>query len=123
VVGQCANRSYLAVSRDDGHTWTTREPGYGYDLIGSGVADRSVWLTGADTKGNRLVLVSQDKGATWTAHDLVGITAGSMSGDNGWPVPLSNRSALLWLGDGTLWTTADSGATWRQERPVLAATD
>jgi hypothetical protein len=45
-----------------------------------------------------------------------------MSGDNGWPVPLSNRSALLWFGDGSLWRTSDAGVTWRQERPDLTPT-
>jgi hypothetical protein len=122
AVGQCTSRSYFAMSRDDGHTWTTRELGYGYDLIGAGVADGSIWLTGADNHGNRLVMISQDNGASWTAHDLVGIAATSTAGDNGWPEPLSTRSALLWFGDGTLWRTTDIGASWRQEQPGLTPT-
>ena len=122
AVGQCANRSYYAVSQDDGHTWMTHQLGYGYDLIGAGVADGSVWLTGADNHGNRLVMTSQDRGASWTVHDLIGIAATSTAGDNGWPQPLTTRAALLWFGEGTIWRTTDAGATWRQEQPNLTPT-
>ncbi|BEP16144.1 hypothetical protein acdb102_44550 [Acidothermaceae bacterium B102] len=107
----------LAVSADGGRTWSLRRSKAGYDLLAASVSGNAVWVMGADAKGNRLVLVSRDAGLTWTANELVGVTAPLI--ESGTVVAVSADEALLSDGGSTLWRTTDSGATWRQERPSL----
>ena len=73
AIGECTSPpaigypNTIALSHDDGQHWVLTTLGPGYDLIAASVAGDSVWVMGGDTKGNRVVLVSQDAGATWTA--------------------------------------------------------
>ncbi|MDX6255081.1 MAG: hypothetical protein QOJ11_1415 [Frankiales bacterium] len=125
AVGECTPPTQInyahtiAISPDDGHHWALTTLGPGYDLLAASVAGNSVWVIGADTRGNRVVLVSHDTGTTWTANELVNVTAAN--DDNGTVVALSADAALLTDGRSTLWRTTDDGATWRQERLILRA--
>jgi photosystem II stability/assembly factor-like uncharacterized protein len=125
AIGECtspADIDYfntIALSHDGGHNWSLTKLGNGYNLIAASVSGNTVWVMGADTRGNRVVLVSRDRGGTWTANELVGVTV--PNDQSGTVVALSTDEAVLTDGGSTLWRTTDDGATWHQERPALPA--
>lgn len=126
VIGECTPPTEIdyartiAVSRDGGRNWALTTLGPGYDLLASSVTGSSIWVLGADTHGNRLVLVSGDAGRTWTANELLGVTASG--NETGTIVGLSADAALMTDGGYTLWRSTDEGVTWREERPALSDT-
>ena len=123
AIGECTPPTQIdyahtiALSPDDGHSWRLTTLGPGYDLLAASVAGHTVWVMGADTKGDRVVLVSGDDGRSWTANELVGVTV--PVNESGTVVALSAHEALLIDGGSSLWRTTDGGATWRQEHAPL----
>jgi photosystem II stability/assembly factor-like uncharacterized protein len=106
-------------SDDAGRHWTTAQHLPGYHLSAAGVSGRYPWVAGSDDKGDVLVAVSRDGGASWDGHTLRRILADPYDGTNLALSALSGSSAVLALGDSSLWRTTDAGATWHQEHPRL----
>jgi len=104
--GHCAN--VLALSQDDAHTWLVRQlPRKGCSVS---VAHDDVWL-GCGKK----LLVSLDRGSTWTLLDAPQAFQSEHLAAEG-------RGAawgLSWFGVQRLFRTTDGGRTWVEQWPRL----
>ena len=121
----CASASSVVLSTDGGRTWQLEDPASELLVSSAGAAGGTLWVAGFEpvtadrTSTDVVVALSTDAGATWQEHVLTGFRADPYTGFTPTVVGLSATAAVVSMGDDTLWRTADSGASWRQERPSL----
>jgi photosystem II stability/assembly factor-like uncharacterized protein len=113
VLAAVASPGRLHVSRDGGDSWHVKGPVQRYSAVAITGSTRHPRIVTAARDGSEPLRWTDDLGDTWVTPELAALRESRFEA---LAVSAQGQALLAAADDGWLWTSIDSGLTWRRER-------